>query len=687
MFSALIQPSDAQADPPEELLCPITLSLFEDPVVCEDGFTYDRQAIEQCLRNTDRSPMTNLPLEHRFLPNRDMKSRVMEWKQRQTSSLAMPLSFHLDDALYVIKRPELNQLRSMIQRSLRHLSGHFEIVRVERNVNECLWMSYAAKRKAMTDHGIPTHEAYGFHGCSSTANLDAILQRNFDPKMSRGGPCGRGVYMSSAIVYPIQANKITWTDEEKTQCKIIAARIVFGNCVVGTEELRHAPKGAHSTFTLAMGGHVFCIYDAAQIYPELVVHLKMVRALGEANAAQWKTAATEALAKAEATEMSNAALSNPLIEFYESPEHPCEFKVEGANKRNGTIVGKGDDEKIAVFTEGVERFSDDGQREKMVMEVVFLDRAQVFPDDRVPIAFPWKGKGTCFSAPHLSKPLMDILGKEIEGLTATKRGVKTTFLSVFSTYRLYGVAMFFIGGSVRHALTRDFKGINDVDVTYGQHPKIMKDIAAAVGFGPVVIVGGIKTQWGTGKFVMEGNPIQSCSVGWTNCFTENKSKTHIVSNDLVDNLITMDFTCNTVAFDPVQDMFVDSSGYGLYDIQKKLLRAPVDRDKWDLWYYQNKRKPFRYWKMRMLNYSASSDELHDFLCQKTLESLEDNSEGGTEKLLNVICKSRRYRSQMLPQFKRLFCQEMGEAENRQVIEKGATQRVWKAIAETYERNQ
>ncbi|CAF1466722.1 unnamed protein product [Adineta ricciae] len=690
MFSTLMQPSDAHVDPPEELLCPITLSLFQDPVVCEDGFTYERQAIEQWLRDGGKSPMTNLPLGQRFLPNQNMKSRVLEWKERQASRLVMPLPFHLHDALYVIKSPELDQLRPMIHRSLRHLSEQFQIVRVERNVNERLWASYAAKRKAMTDQGIQIHEAYGFHGCSSIANLDAILQRNFDPTLSNGGPCGKGIYLSSAIVYPVQTNKITWTDEEKTQCKIIAARAVFGNCVVGTEELRCAPHGAQSTFTLAMGGHVFCIYDATQIYPELAVHLKRIAVLEDHDITDWSMAASEAIAKAGAIEMVEPILSNPLIEFYESPGHPCEYRLPEAEKRRGRIVGKGEDGKIAVFPERVDLVSDDDDDNEVQTireEVVFVEKDQVFPDDRIPIALPWKGQGICFSAPHLSEPLVEILEENIEGLTANKRGVKTTFLSVFSTYRLYGVAMFFIGGAVRHALTEDFKGINDVDVTYGQHPKVMKDIAEAVGFGPIEIVAGIKTQWGTGKFVMEGNPIQSFSVRWTPELTENRIKTHIISNDLVDNLITMDFTCNSVAFDPVQDIFIDASGYGLYDIQKRLIRVPVSRDQWDLWYYQNKRKPFRYWKMRMLNYSAASNEFHDFMCQKSVESLEDNTEGGAEKLLNVICKVTRYRSHVLPKFKKLFCQEMNEAEKRQVIAKGATERVWKAIAEAYNGNQ
>lgn len=215
----------------------------------------------------------------------------------------------------------------------------------------------------------------------------------------------------------------------------------------------------------------------------------------------------------------------------------------------------------------------------------------------------------------------------------------------------------------------------------------MKDIAEEVGFGPVEILGTIKTQWGTGKLVMEGNPVQSCSIRWTPCLTEMKRKIVIISNDLVDNLISIDFTCNSVMFDPMQEMFIDPSGYGLHDIQKKLLRIPVAQQKWDLWYSQNKRKPFRYWKMKLLNYSVSSNELHDFLCQKTVESIGDDMEKGAEKLLNVICKSKQYRPQVLSQFKRLFCEEMTEAENRSVIQKDTTQRIWKAIMKVYEKNQ
>ena len=46
----------------EELQCPITHSLMDDPVVAEDGNTYEREAIERALSVHTRSPLTNLPM-------------------------------------------------------------------------------------------------------------------------------------------------------------------------------------------------------------------------------------------------------------------------------------------------------------------------------------------------------------------------------------------------------------------------------------------------------------------------------------------------------------------------------------------------------------------------------------------------------------------------------------------------
>ncbi|KAK7201481.1 U-box domain containing protein [Novymonas esmeraldas] len=59
----------------QELFCPIKRALMCDPVQTVDGFTYDRDVIEEWLRAHDTAPLTNLPLESTTL-------RV-NWQARQ----------------------------------------------------------------------------------------------------------------------------------------------------------------------------------------------------------------------------------------------------------------------------------------------------------------------------------------------------------------------------------------------------------------------------------------------------------------------------------------------------------------------------------------------------------------------------------------------------------------------------
>jgi hypothetical protein len=54
--------------PDDSLICPITLELFRDPVLAQDGHTYERQAIVQWIEKNGRSPITDqqLSLEHLY---------------------------------------------------------------------------------------------------------------------------------------------------------------------------------------------------------------------------------------------------------------------------------------------------------------------------------------------------------------------------------------------------------------------------------------------------------------------------------------------------------------------------------------------------------------------------------------------------------------------------------------------
>lgn len=51
----------------ENLICPITLEVFKDPVIIEDGNTYEREAILKYLNNNNLSPITREPVNKQIV--------------------------------------------------------------------------------------------------------------------------------------------------------------------------------------------------------------------------------------------------------------------------------------------------------------------------------------------------------------------------------------------------------------------------------------------------------------------------------------------------------------------------------------------------------------------------------------------------------------------------------------------
>ena len=67
----------ASKELPEEFFCPLTKQLMKDPVVDNDGHTYEREAIERWLRAQSSSPVTNEYLSLDMLqPNKALKSQI-----------------------------------------------------------------------------------------------------------------------------------------------------------------------------------------------------------------------------------------------------------------------------------------------------------------------------------------------------------------------------------------------------------------------------------------------------------------------------------------------------------------------------------------------------------------------------------------------------------------------------------
>lgn len=73
-------------DIPHEFLCPITHEIMREPVMCSDGYTYEKNAIsEWFMSGKSTSPMTNDQLtntEYRF--NHDLRNQIFEFIENKS---------------------------------------------------------------------------------------------------------------------------------------------------------------------------------------------------------------------------------------------------------------------------------------------------------------------------------------------------------------------------------------------------------------------------------------------------------------------------------------------------------------------------------------------------------------------------------------------------------------------------
>ena len=61
------------------LQCPITNEIMVDPVVAEDGQTYERHALARWLGEQNSSPLTGLGMGARMVPNHALKSMIAKF--------------------------------------------------------------------------------------------------------------------------------------------------------------------------------------------------------------------------------------------------------------------------------------------------------------------------------------------------------------------------------------------------------------------------------------------------------------------------------------------------------------------------------------------------------------------------------------------------------------------------------
>ena len=75
---------------PDEFLCPISQMVMTDPVIADDGHTYERSFILEWLRpGRMRSPITNLMLPSRTVrPNIALRSTISSWRAEAATRAA-----------------------------------------------------------------------------------------------------------------------------------------------------------------------------------------------------------------------------------------------------------------------------------------------------------------------------------------------------------------------------------------------------------------------------------------------------------------------------------------------------------------------------------------------------------------------------------------------------------------------
>lgn len=302
-------------------------------------------------------------------------------------------------------------------------------------------------------------------------------------------------------------------------------------------------------------------------------------------------------------------VENMLIELVESVDHPC--TTGGLLAAPGVLRGK-------LLQGGLDLVEDMYVVELPSGEQVNVHASDIRFDEEAPIRPPWHGTDTLLvSAPDVSAPLHRFLtNTPVPGLTR----------EVFNTYRMYGVCILFFGGAVRAALLRNsMLTLKDVDVIFGTSPRVMLDIANEVDMRPVIPVS-YKVQWGRDRSsrmeaTMEGAPM--CPERNTYADQVSETGTSMVSNSLGAHLLTLDFTCNAVLYEPLTDTFIDCSGFGIHDVLTSTLRITAPLARWDDWVGDNGLKMLRYWKMQHFGFVAADRETHDFIVQNALVVVPD----------------------------------------------------------------
>jgi U-box domain len=76
-----VEEEDFGNDIPPDFMCPLSLSIMEEPVMASDGHTYERENIQKWIDQKKISPITRAELLPHFFPNLLLKNQIDDWKK------------------------------------------------------------------------------------------------------------------------------------------------------------------------------------------------------------------------------------------------------------------------------------------------------------------------------------------------------------------------------------------------------------------------------------------------------------------------------------------------------------------------------------------------------------------------------------------------------------------------------
>lgn len=115
---------------PDELCCPITSSLMADPVVAEDGNTYERRAIEMELSKKEVSPITGQTMGNQLLPTQAIRAQVADHRESTVREiLAVVPCVGPTDAANLLRRAESLVRPRLPEAKARRLLGEVLLMR------------------------------------------------------------------------------------------------------------------------------------------------------------------------------------------------------------------------------------------------------------------------------------------------------------------------------------------------------------------------------------------------------------------------------------------------------------------------------------------------------------------------------------------------------------------------------